>query len=281
MHRVVAAQPGMIAVPDLFAIVVGASSLIVDGDVTFADELTVPDVEQAIMRAAEALRARWPSVDYVYLTPVPKARSRRAARAARATIHGSRPAPPVQPVGVPSMTDSHDDPTHGGQIAETDGVSRVRAEPERTGGTSPHQESIVNEAHARDNVARERARIEALLTGLDGDIRAAGSLRGQQTGELEEGASGLEAESVDVALAANLRAELAAVGRAEERIADGSPVGRSRAGCRFRMSDSKWNRLRSEPSRSSASMRPPAFGSRTAASPRSRGPGVAEIRALR
>lgn len=84
----------------------------------------------------------------------------------------------------------------------------------------------MNEAHARDNVARERARIEALLTGLDGDIRAAGSLRGQQTGELEEGASGLEAESVDVALAANLRAELAAVGRAEERIADGS-YGRS------------------------------------------------------
>ncbi|MFI5259281.1 MAG: TraR/DksA family transcriptional regulator [Candidatus Limnocylindrales bacterium] len=79
----------------------------------------------------------------------------------------------------------------------------------------------MNKAHARDNVAHERARIEASLTGLDGDIRAAGSLRGQQTGELEEGASGQEAESVDVAVAANLRAELAAVGRAEERIADG------------------------------------------------------------
>jgi cation diffusion facilitator family transporter len=117
MHRVVAAQPGIIAVPDLFAVVVGASSLIVDGDVTFADELTVPDVEQAIMRAAEALRARWPSVDYVYLTPVPKARSRRAARATRALVHGSRPAAPVQQVGVPSMTDSHDDPTHGEHTA--------------------------------------------------------------------------------------------------------------------------------------------------------------------
>ena len=111
-------------------------------------------------------------------------------------------------------------------LPERMGVSRVRAAPESTGGTSPYQESIVNEAHARDNVARERARIEALLTGLDGDIRAAGSLRGQQTGELEEGASGLEAESVDVALAANLRGELAAVERAEERIADGS-YGRS------------------------------------------------------
>ena len=111
-------------------------------------------------------------------------------------------------------------------LPEQMGVSRVRAAPESTGGTSPYQESIVNEAHARDNVARERARIEALLTGLDGDIRAAGSLRGQQTGELEEGASGLETESVDVALAANLRGELAAVERAEERIADGS-YGRS------------------------------------------------------
>jgi DnaK suppressor protein len=85
---------------------------------------------------------------------------------------------------------------------------------------------IVKEAHARDNVARERAHIEASLTGLDGDIRAAGSLRGQQTGELEEGASGLETESVDVALAASLRAELAAVGRAEERMTDGT-YGRS------------------------------------------------------
>jgi DnaK suppressor protein len=92
--------------------------------------------------------------------------------------------------------------------------------------TSPHQELIVKEAHARDNVARERARIEASLTGLDGDIRAAGSLRGQQTGELEEGASGLETESVDVALAASLRAELAAVGRAEERMTGGT-YGRS------------------------------------------------------
>jgi DnaK suppressor protein len=108
-----------------------------------------------------------------------------------------------------------------GRLPERMGVSRVRAEPESTGGTSPHQESIVNEAHARDNVARERARIEASLTGLDGDIRAAGSLRGQQTGELEEGASGLETEFVDVALAASLRAELTAVGRAEERIASG------------------------------------------------------------
>jgi divalent metal cation (Fe/Co/Zn/Cd) transporter len=83
MNRVVASQAGIVAVPDLFAVVVGPSSLIVDGDVTFADDLTVPAVEQAIIDATAALRARWPSVDYVYLTPVPKARSRRAARPSR------------------------------------------------------------------------------------------------------------------------------------------------------------------------------------------------------
>jgi len=78
MRKVVAAQRHVVDVPDLFAVVVGPSSLIVDGDVTFADELDVPKLERAIIRAQAALRERWPSIDYVYLTPVPKARSRRA-----------------------------------------------------------------------------------------------------------------------------------------------------------------------------------------------------------
>jgi cation diffusion facilitator family transporter len=118
MHRVVAAQPGIIAVPDLFAVVVGPSSLIVDGDVTFADELTVPDVEQAIIGATAALRARWPSVDYVYLTPVPKPRSRRAARATRVRISAAGHASVAsQPVAVPPMTDRHDTSARGKDTA--------------------------------------------------------------------------------------------------------------------------------------------------------------------
>ena len=52
MRAVVAAQPGVIDVPDLFAVVVGPSSLIVNGDVTFHDDLDVPAVEGAIMRSA-------------------------------------------------------------------------------------------------------------------------------------------------------------------------------------------------------------------------------------
>jgi hypothetical protein len=70
----VAAQHGVAGVPDLFAVVLGPSSLIVNGDVVFDDELDVPAVEEAISRSAAALARRWSSIDYVYLTPVPEAR---------------------------------------------------------------------------------------------------------------------------------------------------------------------------------------------------------------
>ncbi len=74
MREVVAAQRGVVDVPDLFAVVLGPSSLIVNGDVVFDDDLGVPAVEDAISRSAAALAQRWPSIDYVYLTPVPQAR---------------------------------------------------------------------------------------------------------------------------------------------------------------------------------------------------------------
>jgi hypothetical protein len=80
MSRVIAAQAGVVDVPDLFAIVIGPSSLIVDGDVVFADQLDVPAVEKTIMHCIAALREHWPPVEYVYLTPVPNARPRRAIR---------------------------------------------------------------------------------------------------------------------------------------------------------------------------------------------------------
>ena len=85
---------------------------------------------------------------------------------------------------------------------------------------------IVNELHSRELVARERGRLESALAGLSGEIRDEGSLGRQQTGEYEDAASALDAESVSVALAADLREQLAAVGRAEERIAQGT-YGRS------------------------------------------------------
>ncbi len=70
MRAVVRSQPGVVDLPDLFAVVIGPSTLIVDGDVTFADELSVPEVESAIDRAAAELRSRWPEVRHVYLRPV-------------------------------------------------------------------------------------------------------------------------------------------------------------------------------------------------------------------
>ena len=84
----------------------------------------------------------------------------------------------------------------------------------------------MNEERARELVARERTRVEALLAEQVGEIRADGSLHRQQTGEYEDDASELDSESVSVALAADLREQLAAVERAEERIAQGT-YGRS------------------------------------------------------
>ena len=88
MSRVIAQQPGVVNVPDLFGVVIGPSSLIVNGDVTFDDDLDVPAVERTIMWSAAALRERWPSIDYVYLNPVPRARPRRSARPKAVTMIG-------------------------------------------------------------------------------------------------------------------------------------------------------------------------------------------------
>jgi len=79
---------------------------------------------------------------------------------------------------------------------------------------------------ARELVARERARIESALLELGSEIRDEGRLGRQQTGELEDAGSGLEAEEVSAALAAGLRGQLDAVVRAEERLANGT-YGRS------------------------------------------------------
>ena len=57
--------------------VVGPALVIVDADVIFEDGLTVPQVEQIIVDAAAALRARWHTVAYVYLNPVAEHRPRR------------------------------------------------------------------------------------------------------------------------------------------------------------------------------------------------------------
>jgi DnaK suppressor protein len=88
------------------------------------------------------------------------------------------------------------------------------------------QEVIVNEPRARQLVARERARVESRLAELSGEIRDEGYAQRQQTGEYEDAGSVLETESIAVALAADLREQLAAVERAEERIARGT-YGRS------------------------------------------------------
>jgi DnaK suppressor protein len=89
-----------------------------------------------------------------------------------------------------------------------------------------HPEVVVNEKRASALVAAERARIEAALGQLIGDVQSEGPLQRQQTGEAYEDGTDLETEGVETALIDNLRDELAAVARAEERIAAGT-FGRS------------------------------------------------------
>jgi hypothetical protein len=55
---------------------IGPATLVVDGDVTFEDALTVPEVETVLSTVIEELRSRWPEVRYVYLNPVGARRSR-------------------------------------------------------------------------------------------------------------------------------------------------------------------------------------------------------------
>ncbi|HEV2635677.1 MAG TPA: cation diffusion facilitator family transporter [Actinocrinis sp.] len=93
MRRLIGDQPGVVAVPDLFAIVIGPSSLIVDADVVFDDDLNVPEVEEAIVPAAAALRTCWPTVAYVYLNPVAQHRHRRFTPTPKTAPTRTRTAP--------------------------------------------------------------------------------------------------------------------------------------------------------------------------------------------
>ena len=76
--------------------------------------------------------------------------------------------------------------------------------------------------HAQTLVERERRRIEAALAGLAADDRSENDARLDQAGESKEAGADLQFQMTDDAVAANLRDELAAVERAEARIADGT-----------------------------------------------------------
>src|SRR5207244_13425524 len=88
------------------------------------------------------------------------------------------------------------------------------------------RENTMNDKRARELVARERARIEQSLRELNAEVTAEAELHQQQTGEASEAGTDLDREEIDIALVADLREELEAVGRAEARIAAGK-YGRS------------------------------------------------------
>jgi DnaK suppressor protein len=79
----------------------------------------------------------------------------------------------------------------------------------------------MDEQRARELVGGERKRVEAALRELVGEVNSEGLLERQQTGESDSG-SELATEMVETALIADLRDQLAAVERAEARIAAGT-----------------------------------------------------------
>ena len=80
----------------------------------------------------------------------------------------------------------------------------------------------MDEQRARELVARERRRIEAALGPLAAEEQADDASHFDQTGEAAEAGSAVQHELVDQAVAEALRNELAAVVRAEARIANGT-----------------------------------------------------------
>jgi len=86
----------------------------------------------------------------------------------------------------------------------------------------PAREAFVDDRRARELVAGERRRVQIALRELVGELRAESLLERQQTGESDSSGSELAVEMVEVALVTDLRAQLAAIVRAEERIASGT-----------------------------------------------------------
>lgn len=80
----------------------------------------------------------------------------------------------------------------------------------------------MDEQRARRLVVGERRRIEAALAGLAGEEETDAGSRSDQAGESADAGTEVQHEMTDQALAADLESELAAVIRAEARIAGGT-----------------------------------------------------------
>ena len=83
----------------------------------------------------------------------------------------------------------------------------------------------IDQDHARDLLARERARVEASLAGLQRNLQGERAEIETATDPADD-AELIEEEQVDDALAAQLRRELEAIERAEGRLSEGT-YGRS------------------------------------------------------
>ena len=75
----------------------------------------------------------------------------------------------------------------------------------------------MDETRARELLKRERERIEGLLANLESD-----NGEDESSSDPGDAATSLHAQEVDAGIAEGLRADLAAIERAEERLAEGT-----------------------------------------------------------
>jgi RNA polymerase-binding transcription factor len=79
----------------------------------------------------------------------------------------------------------------------------------------------MEDAKAKQLLSAERSRVEGLLKDLD-EAGAADRDAANQTGEMYDSAEPLTTEELDDSVRSELEERLAAIGRAEQRLADGT-----------------------------------------------------------
>jgi len=87
------------------------------------------------------------------------------------------------------------------------------------------KELIVDESRAQELISQERARVQRLLDGVNASSRE-DRAAANEPGDMADSAEPLTAEGTDDAVAAELRERLAALDRADQRLAEGT-YGRS------------------------------------------------------
>src|SRR6202044_873059 len=121
------------------------------------------------------------------------------------------PVPPAPGAGRPALVPA------AAEIALRAPGTRVAST-----GTPTSRRSGMDESRARELVRAERAEVEGLLAAAGSEGDEDREAEDEQDADIADPAQSLTAEGIDDAITESLRARLAAVERAEQRLANGT-----------------------------------------------------------